>query len=72
MMEGRITADRDGVPYVVVPVSLYLDFFNQLCQGLVGIVQLRPDGRGGWCLDLAENAPVLTADAQPAEEQPDE
>jgi hypothetical protein len=70
--EGVITADREGRPYVVVPVSLYLDFFYQLQQGLVGVVQLRPDGHGGWCLDLAENVPMLSADARPAEEESDE
>jgi hypothetical protein len=49
---GAITADDEGRPYVVVPVSMYLDMFDSIRQGMVGIVQLRPDGGGGWALDI--------------------
>ena len=55
-MEGRITADSAGNPYVVLPVTVYLDLFDQLRQGLVGIVQLHPNGMGGWALDIACHA----------------
>lgn len=53
MIEGTITADTSGQPYVILPVALYMSLFDQLRQGMVGIVQLRPAGDGAWALDIA-------------------
>lgn len=74
-MEGRITADHSGEPYVVLPVSLYLDHFDELRQGLFGVVQLLPDGKGGWVIDVtvrSEEQEIAVSDMIDLEEEEDD
>lgn len=70
-MEGTITADREGRPYVILPVALYLDLFDSLRQGMVGIVQLHPTGLGSWALDIgcASEADEVAATFTPEDEE---
>ena len=70
-MEGRIIADSGGTPVVVIPVVIYLDLFDALRQGMVGIVQLTPNGSGGWALDMeiaADQDTVITTDQEGSDE----